>query len=283
MSLTSWKRLFVAGLPFLVASEITAVVVPFDPGRGLVEVEVVIDGRVKGRFGIDTGADRLYIDSTFARKHNLSFLRWTPERPVVGIDGSSQSGMVDVRSLRIGDETLYNLRATSINIGNIVKDTRLGYPDGLIGHEILRRFYITVDYPHRTLELRMELPDFLKDTSLPSLDFTTYRHLIIVEVTINDTVNVPMALDYCASYTSLSQQLAKRLQLDTGENNRGTLPSMVLGGVVRSGDVPVVITDLTQFKKSLRGETFEGIIGASFLYRHKLTIDYKQKRIYVHY
>jgi len=246
-------------------------------------VEVVIDGRVKGKFGIDTGADRLYIDSAFAHQNDLSFLRWTPQRPVIGIDGSSGTDMVAIRSLRIGDETLYNLRANSINLGNIVKDQRLGYPDGLIGHEILRRFYVTVDYPHRTLELRMGAPKFLRDTSLPTFDFTMYRHLIIAEVTINDTVNVPMVLDYCASYTSLSQQLAKRLKLDVEKDNQPVLPLMELGGVVRSSNVPVVVTDLTQFKKSLRGKTFEGIIGASFLYRHKLTIDYKQKKIYVHY
>jgi predicted aspartyl protease len=258
-----------------------AEVIPFDPVRGLVEVPVIIDGHVKGTFGIDTGADRLYIDSAFARKHDLTFLRSTPQRPVIGIEGSSEASFVDIRSLRVGKETLYNLQATAIDLNSIIKDKRLGVPDGLIGHEILRRFFVTVDYPERTLQLQMERPDFLKDTNYQTIKFTTLRHLILVDVTVNDSVTVPMILDYCASYTSISRALAHRLGFNIEDSSRFTLPEMSLSGIVTSKNVPVVVSDYTDFKKSLKGASFEGIVGASFLYRHKLTIDYKGNRIYV--
>jgi predicted aspartyl protease len=267
----------------LFACAALAEVIPFDPVRGLVEVPVIIDGHVKGTFGIDTGADRLYIDSAFAGKYDLTFLRSTPQRPVVGIEGSSEASFVDIRSLRVGEETLYNLQATAIDLNSIIKDKRLGVPDGLIGHEILRRFFVTVDYPERTLRLQMERPDFLKDTNYQTIRFTTLRHLILVDVTINDSVTVPMILDYCASYTSLSGELAHRLGFDIEDSGRFTLPEMSLGGIVTSTNVPVVVSDYSDFKKSLKGASFEGIIGASFLYRHKLTIDYKGNRIYVHH
>jgi predicted aspartyl protease len=260
-------------------------VIPFDPGRGLVEVEVTIDGRVKATFGIDTGADRLYIDSTFARKHSLTFLRSTPQRPVVGIDGSSEASLVEMRSLRIGQERLYNLRATAIKMDRIIKDKRLGYPDGLIGHDVLRRFYVTVDYPARTLRLQMGQPDFMKagkDSSFRTIRFSIHRHLILVEVTFDSGVTAPMILDYCASYTSLSKSLARRLGLDLKEDKWQRVATMSIGDIVTSKNVPLVVTDLAQFKKSLRGVDFEGIVGASFLHEHKLTVDYKGKRIYVH-
>jgi len=277
-----WKTIVVIVLcAFTVLSE----VVPFDPVRGLVEVEVTIDGRVKATFGIDTGADRLYVDSAFARRHSLTFLRSPPQRPVVGIDGSSEASFIDIRSLRIGKETLYNLRATAINMDRIIKDKRLGYPDGLIGHDVLRRFYVTVDYPARTLRLQMEQPDFMKDhkdSSYRTVRFSTNRHLILVNVTLDDSVTVPMILDYCASYTSLSESLASQLGLDLKEDKRQRVATMSIGDIVTSKNVPVVVTDLSQFKKSLRGAKFEGIVGASFLYRYKFTIDYKGKRIYVH-
>ena len=260
-------------------------VIPFDPVRGLVEVEVIIDGRVKGTFGIDTGADRLYVDSAFARRHSLTFLRSPPQRPVVGIDGSSEASFIDIRSLRIGKETLYNLRATAINMDRIIKDKRLGYPDGLIGHDVLQRFYVTVDYPARTLRLQMGQPDFMKagkDSSYRTIRFSTHRHLILVDVTLDDSVTVPMILDYCASYTSLSKSLARQLGLDLKEDKRQIVATMSIGDIVTSKKVPAVVADLSQFKKSLRGAEFEGIVGASFLYRYKFTIDYKGKRIYVH-
>ncbi|TET93910.1 MAG: hypothetical protein E3J26_05475 [Candidatus Zixiibacteriota bacterium] len=260
-------------------------VIPFDPVRGLVEVEVTIDGRVKATFGIDTGADRLYVDSAFARRHSLTFLRSPPQRPVVGIDGSSEASFIDIRSLRIGKETLYNLRATAINMDRIIKDKRSGYPDGLIGHDVLRRFYVTVDYPARTLRLQRGQPDFMKagkDSSYRTIRFSTHRHLILVDVTLDDSVTVPMILDYCASYTSLSKSLARRLGLNLKEDKRQRVATMSVGDIVTSKNVPVVVTDLSRFKKSLRGAEFEGIVGASFLYRYKFTIDYKGKRIYVH-
>jgi len=259
--------------------------IPFDPMRGLVEVEVTIDGHVKGTFGIDTGADRLYIDSAFAEKNSLTFLRTPPQRPVVGIDGSSEASSVEIRSLLIGKETLYNLHATAISMDRIIKDKRLGYPDGLIGHEILRRFYVTVDYPARTLQLQMGQPEFMKDvndSAYRTIRFTMQRHLIQVNVTFNDSVTIPMILDYCASYTSLSRSLAGRLGLDFEKDKKQKVASMSIGGIVISKNVQVIVADLSQFKKSLKGAIFEGILGASFLYQYKLTIDYKSERIYVH-
>ncbi len=269
----------------LAAAAFSADEIPFDPARGLVEVTVIIDGRVMGRFGIDTGADRLYIDSTFAHRHGLSFVQSPPQRPVVGLEGSGSASMVQVRSLRIGRETLYNLRATSIDLTRIIKDRRLGMPDGLIGHEVLRRFYVTVDYPRRILNLQSGQPGFLErggGAPAPFVRFTTNRHLILVDVILNDSLSVPMFLDYCASYTALSPSLAIRLGLDTAVNETQTVARMSIGEALRGEDVPVIVADLSQFKQAVKRCSFDGIIGASFLYRHRLTIDYKAERIYVH-
>jgi len=272
----------VIGIVGVCALTVIGVEIPFDPARGLVEVPVIIDGHAKGTFGIDTGADRLYIDSAFARKNKLTFVRSTPQRPVVGIDGSSEASFVNIRSLRIGEETLYNRQATAIGIGSVVKDKRLGYPDGLIGYNILRRFYVTVDYPARTLRLQMGEPDFLNNGKYRILRFSTFRHLILVDVTFNDSVTATLILDYCASYTSLSKSLARRIGLPLVKSKRQEVGTMDIGGIVNSANVPVVITDFSQFKKSLKGSKFEGILGASFLYKYKMTVDYKRKRIYVH-
>ena len=81
--MTRHTILFFLSALLTVATSIGAVEVTFHPYRGLVEVEVLIDGRVKGRFGIDTGADRLYIDKKFAEKNNLSKVGGSPPRLIV--------------------------------------------------------------------------------------------------------------------------------------------------------------------------------------------------------
>ncbi len=266
-----------------VAVFVNAVEIPFHPNRGLVEVEVLIDGRVKGRFGIDTGADRLYVDKIFAEHNGLSKTGGPPPRLVVGVEGSSSASWVEMRSLRFGDEQLYNLKAAVIDLGALIVDQQGGYPDGLIGHEILRNFYITVDYPRQKLEMKMEEPEIFETGKYRSLPFKMVRHLIIVEAVFNDTVSAPMILDYCASYTLVSPKLAGRLGIPKRDGTRVRIDSITLGETISTRGVMISVQDLSGLRVSAGGNSeFEGIIGGSFLNRHKITVDYKRKKIHVH-
>ncbi len=275
---TTWIVLLALSLNALAV----AVEVPFHPERGLVEVEVLIDGRVKGRFGIDTGADRLYIDRDFAEKNNLSKVGGPPPRQVVGVDGSSDVSWLELRSLKVGKERLYNLRAAAIDLGALIKDTTYGFPDGLLGHELLRRFYVTVDYPRHLLEMQMEEPDIFATKGYVSVPFRTKRHFILVEATFNDSVTADMILDYCASYTVVTPELAARLGAATTIGKRSTIESIRLDDKVLSNGVVVTVRDLVNLRRSASGAMFEGILGASFLHHHKITIDYKRKKIHLH-
>jgi len=264
----------------LIAGVATAGTMPFDPLQGLVEVEVVLDGRVKGRFGIDTGADQFYIDRTFAEKNGIPVSSGPPQRAVVGAEGHSEARAINIRSLEIGDERLYNLTATAIDMQNLVADKRATPPDGLIGYEVLRRFYITVDYPNKSMTLQMHEPSFL-ESAPPSVPFEIAHHLILVDVTIDDSVTVPMALDYCASWVFISPTLAERLGHDPAAE-QVQLGTVSLGETITSSDVAAGISDLSPLHARLRGVEFEGLIGGTFLYRHKITIDYRRNRIYLH-
>jgi len=247
-----------------------------------VEVEVTLDGRVKGRFGIDTGADRLYIDSAFADKNRLTFAAKVPQREVVGIEGRSEARLLKLRSLQIGHERLYNLTPTAIDLGSLIKNKRLGYPDGLLGHEVLRRFYVTVDYPRHKLRLQMREPDFLEKREYLAISFENHRHLILVDVVLDDSVKAPMILDYCASYTVITPALARRLGVASEPDSRPVIGSVRMGGQTLTRNVSVIVTDLSRIQKSVPRAEFEGILGASFLYRHKITVDYRRRQIYVH-
>ncbi|MBU8932688.1 MAG: retropepsin-like domain-containing protein [candidate division Zixibacteria bacterium] len=276
------KTIGLTVLFFILCTFAEAGVVPFDPMRGLVEIDVTIDGRFKGKFGVDTGADRIYIDREFAKKNGLKVGSGQPQRPVAGAMGSSEAWSVSFRSLEMAGERLYNLDATAIDMAAFIPDDKWGRPDGLIGYDLLQRFYVTVDYPHRELDLQMSEPVSLRKDSLDMVSFRNKRHLILVDVTLNDSIKVPMILDYCASQVFVSPDLARMLGMNPDKERRGILKRVSLSDKIVSLDVPVVVSDYTNLKKGLRGIEFEGILGAGFLFQHKITIDYKRNRIYRH-
>lgn len=265
----------------LVGALASASELPFDPVRGIVEVEVIIDGRVKGTFGIDTGADRLYIGRWFAEANGLSVESGPPQRAIVGIDGSSSARRMDVRSLQIGSDRLYNLGATVLDMRDLISDQRLGVPDGLIGHEVLRRFYVTVDYDAHRMNLQQTIPDFLDSRFDRIVSFTTIRHLILVDVAIDDRKAVPMAVDLCASHTLVTPWLAERLGLPSTDGSHVSIKSLMLDDSIAVSNTEAVVKDLTAIKESSRAP-IEGILGATFLRNFKLTIDYKRQRLHFH-
>jgi len=272
---------------FLWCVAVYALTVPFDPSGGLVEVDVLLDGHIRARFGIDTGADKLYIDKTFARKHGLSFAENTRRRKVAGVDGASSVSFVDLNSLAIGEEIMNDLRATAIDMHELAGSQSIAAPDGLIGFNILRRFYVTVDYPARMLTLQTGRPRFLSGRKYSEFSFRQHKHLILVEVTLDDQATCPMILDYCASHTLISPQLAGELGLDytigkVSFIDRISMSGLMTGPGVVARNVPVVVTDFSQYRRSVPRAGFAGILGGSFLSLYKVTVDYQHQRVYFH-
>ena len=257
---------------------------PFDFRRGLVEVNVLIDGRVKARLGIDTGADRLYLDDDFVKANDIEITGMSTSRAIVGVGGASRGQLAELRSLAIGDERLYNLNATVIDLAATVggkKDVVRGL-DGLIGDEVLQRFYITVDYPGETITIQTSQPDFLNRGDFDEVRFSRLGHLLLVDATFNDSIEVPMVLDYCASHTSLDSGLASELGLDGSPGTVVAVGRIALSDNVEADSTYAAIADLSNLKNSVRGGEFGGLLGGSFLYRFKITVDYKRNKIYFH-
>lgn len=267
-------------LTLFLPAVVSSVTIPFDPSRGLVEIEVTIDRRVKGTFGIDTGADRLYIDRTFAQENGLTFVPSPVQRAVVGVEGSVTVSAMRLSLFEIEDEQFKNIAATAIDISALVTDNSAGLPDGLIGYQILRKFFVTIDYPKRTLTLESDPPRFLNGKQFSEVPYTSYRHLIIVDAVINGDVAAPLILDYCASYTTISPKLAERLGLESKTDKLQIINSISLSEDVTTEKVPIFVTSLMNLKKSVPRAKFDGILGSTFLNRHKVTIDYAAKKVY---
>jgi predicted aspartyl protease len=258
---------------------------PFDFRRGLVEVDVLIDGRIKAKLGIDTGADRLYLDDDFVKANDVEITGMSADRAIMGVGGSARGQAAELRSLAIGDQRLYNLNATVIDLAALVgsDESRVRGLDGLIGHEVLQRFYITVDYPGETITIQTTQPDFIAGGDYDEVKFSRRRHLLLVDATINGSVETPMVLDYCASHTSLDLSLAKQLGYDQPPGTVITLGSIALSDEVRADSTYAAITDLGGLKSSVRNGNFGGMLGGSFFYRYKITVDYKREKVYFHH
>jgi len=252
----------------------------FDATTGLVVADVRIDNRVTGRFGIDTGADRLYIDKEFAETNHLDLEGVPAQRQVVGLNGTSGGYFVTVRTIEVGDQRFHNVNATVVDLAQLSGGSD-DHPDGLIGFDLLRRMYVTVDYPHQSFDIEINQPRFLSGRKYETVSFRPANHLIMVDVTLSDGRTHPMALDYCASYTIITPKLADQLGV-SAEPDQPLFLDMEIDGKIKSSGVYTVIQDLTPLKRSMPRVPIEGILGRSFLAEHKITIDYRTSQIYLH-
>ena len=254
----------------------------FDASTGLVVADVRINNRVTGRFGIDTGADRLYIDKSFAEKHYLAREGIPDQRQVVGLNGVTGGYFVSFRSMEVGDQRLNNVKATVIDFNELSGNRSVNHPDGLIGYDILRRMYVTVDYPANSFELETNQPRFLSGRGYERVSFKPIKHMVVVDVTFIDGRTRPMILDYCATHTVISPELAEQIHINS-EDGGSIFLDLEIQGTIRSSGVETIVRDMSSLRRSMPRVKIDGILGRTFLADHKITIDYRTSQIYLHH
>ena len=252
----------------------------FSSKSGLVMVPVWIDNRVQGEFGIDTGADKLYIDSSFAEENRIDFETEGQRYNVYGIDGFSGAYETTLKWFELGDNRLTDQPATVINMRRMTRSDQ-GIPDGLIGHDVLSQFYVTVDYENNRLDLDKYRPQFVSGKQYRELRFDSHWHLILLDVTINDSLTVPMILDYGASVTSISPDLAAQAGHNAGAGEIFRLGSLAIDSKSRVTDVPTLVADYAAYREKFPRAAFEGILGATYLEHVKITVDYERDLLYI--
>ena len=247
--------------------------IPFSLKRGIPEIEVIINDSIKASFVIDTGADHIYIDKTFAEKHGLLSGRTQPMRPTRGSKGSTEAKLFRVESLKFGDISLSDLSIVSIDLVSQIKDTSMGYPDGVLGYSFLKDYKIYLNYPESTLAFQD--PDSIdtKEKLVLRFPFTLVRHLITIDVEFNNGIKTKMILDLGSSYSILSTELAEKMRVSDSIN----IEWMKFGNGVRTNP-QFLIRDLSEFIGTLSDSSIEGVLGTSFL-SGRLVIDYRNQII----
>jgi len=192
------------------------------------------------------------------------------------------------RSISVGGSEVENAKV------GIVKTLPKCIGQGVIGHDFLRKYVLTIDYRHNKLtfaepeEYRGD--DQFPHTSMPLRLARPDRPLILVDVLVNARKTYPFILDTGASQTVVSPLLAGQMGiLSTREDAiigaggvvgsfAGRLKSLRIGDASLGG-VPVIVSDIFSQLIQAVGTDMDGILGYNVLRRFKLIIDYPNARI----
>jgi predicted aspartyl protease len=119
--------------------------------HNIFSLPVAIDGKYRGTFLLDTGANSSVIQGSFAKKNGLTEGRRTVEIAVRGAGGAEEASLCRLDSLAIGGVTL---RSPVLAIVSGTKGlSALEAVDGVIGNDVLERFTVTLDYKKQQVYL----------------------------------------------------------------------------------------------------------------------------------
>ncbi len=276
------KALVLLSISLVTASFVLAAApIPFSLKRGVPEIEVIINDSVKASFVIDTGADHVYIDKTFARRHGLMQGRSIPMRPTRGSKGRTQARLFTFEDFKVGDKSFSEFSAVAIDLASQIADTSHGYPDGVLGYSFLKNYTVSLNYVDSTVAFNGAghlLWTRNCTGGTPRISFELKRHFIVLDTKFNDSIKVKTILDTGASYSLLSPSFAELLEL----KGTSTVNEISIAGKLSESDIRVLVRDISTFTSAAKDDDIVGILGTSFLLGRRYDIDYSNKLIWVY-
>ena len=245
-------------------------------------VPVFVNGEGPYDFVIDTGATATSINSQLADHLGL--------KQVPDIEGrwnviSLPYKLAQLDRLEVGDESFVDQEVLVLDFANRLckYDDKFG---GVIGHNTLKDFVISIDYPQGTIQLNREPNGIQKWLNFEYIEDT---HLVGVPVHINNGGPYSFVLDTGAGGTVMTNELAQQLQLVSqsfpvvcrgmGGDTPGKIAQLekVSIGPISYDGASVLVLDMKGV--SPRGHGIKnGIVGYPFLRDYRLVIDYPRKR-----
>lgn len=187
---------------------------------------------------------------------------------------SSGDKVGEMHRYRVDSLHVFNQKWTNITASEYVSNA----VQAMVGPQFLKNARMTIDYPNKTLAVsRTATPDTsIAGTWVPMIVSPRFPELILVEGMIHESPTL-FAINTGKGRSSIDPDWAKLLKLETVRDG------------FRIDDIR--IAGYTFTARSARGERFAGIeqginraikasIGADILADLRITIDYKQKRVY---
>lgn len=238
------------------------------------------------RFHLDIGASTTTIFSKIIRELNLEIDK-DIKKKAKSAKGEIELPLTTLKSLKIGTEEVINLQVAILDMkeGN---SQCIGEISGVIGHDVLKNYFVNVNYPKKTLSMLKN--ETVELNGFEEITYFNNTHLVSIEGTIDDSEPYWFVLDTGAGGNILNQSLAKKLQLSLEKmDGKALSPSGLID--IHMASIPrfetkfkkyhnfnVIIMDLDHFDPS--GEKrFGGILGYPFLKDSELIIDYPNLRV----
>jgi predicted aspartyl protease len=124
--------------------------VPFTlakPGKPLILLETMVNGKGPYRFVLDTGASLTMISAELAKKLEL---KQDKTQKAVGAGGSLEVHFGTLKSLAVGATQLESLKVGIMDLTSISKAIETDI-DGIVGYNFLKNFRVSIDYPRQTV------------------------------------------------------------------------------------------------------------------------------------
>lgn len=256
--------------------------VPFTIIEGMMLVEASMN-QEKGNYIIDTGAPSLVINE-----------KPTSDRQVVGrgISEGLVTDEVTVKDFNWSGIHKKNVNAFKVDISHLEKVSGKTIV-GIIGYDILKEVELLVDYQTQMVQL---IPIKNKSTEQPIaiIPFTMQAHLPVIKVKIGKK-KLRLALDSASESNILDDKFLKKL-------NNNLLSNQQIGEIqgvdqqikkvqvatiqhttvkdLTFDDMSYLFTDLSHLK-SESNLYIDGLLGYPFFKQRKISINYKERKIYV--
>ncbi|SER27239.1 retropepsin-like aspartic protease [Neolewinella agarilytica] len=252
--------------------------------RNLIFFPARVDGR-QGNFILDTGAPSLLLN------HRGETEKTSPATTGLGAGGEVELASQRVRSFEMGGLEMGSRWALSLDLRSM--ESRTGQRiDGYVGYDLISKGELRIDYPNRNFRLLNSERKPLEKGEAPIavLRFSYIDHLPVVELKMGGK-NLRFVVDTGAGknlidpqYAILGDQTNREINiqgLDGGQATLGVCQMPVPERLpVMAEQLQFVTMDLSHLQ-SPGHPPIAGIIGADFLAKYCVGIDYRRRKLYL--
>jgi len=264
---------------------VTSSIVPFTILEGMMVVEATVNNE-KGNFIIDTGAPTLVLNE---QPNSI-------DKQVVGrgISEGLVTDEVTVEEFNWSGINKRNVDAFKVDISHLEKVSGKTIA-GIIGYDILKEVELLVDYQTQTVVLSpIKSKSEINRKPIAVIPFTMQAHLPIIKVKIGKK-KLRLALDTASESNILDAKIFDKINADLISNQQigeiqgvdQQIKRVKVADIANTQvkdlpfiDMPYLFTDLSHLKKE-SGLYIDGLLGYPFFKQGKMSINYKEQKIYV--
>lgn len=268
------------------------VVLPFEYIGNEIVVNAKINDMPEARFIVDTGASQTVLDSRVAQ--SIGPLTATTFNVTSGAKAVSLN-YTKIAKLKLGDVSVEDASALVKDLSSFA--TAIGQrPAGLLGSNVLRRFYVSIDYQNKKLVLSD--PDAVvvpRGAKVIQTSPVFGSSALVVKGKIDHRQEVNFLVDTGAAFNNLPRRVADKLEtgpvlpvgtifgLDGKPVEIGSVKFKVLelGPVSITDPVFVVQPDNKPGTAGLFSAKSLGTLGNPLWAKSRISIDYRNERIIV--